>query len=228
MAENESGAERNLDPTEKRIREARERGQVARSRELTTAAVTITGATAVLMTGGAAVGRLQSVFRESLNVDRLALEDPSFITVALGHSIMAALLAVTPVFAATAVAAFVAPLALGGWIFSPAALIPDPSKLDPLAGLKRVFGMRGLVELGKALLKLLVVGALAAVVTHRMMGDMLSLGSLPVETSIGRGASLIMIKNQLGHAFIESTMIYATSMPFRTRSEYDYFKPAYM
>jgi integrase/recombinase XerD len=45
---------------------------------------------------------------------------------------------------------------------------------------------------------------------------------------LNRGASLIMIKDQLGHAFIESTMIYATSMPFRIRSEYDFFKPAYM
>ena len=45
---------------------------------------------------------------------------------------------------------------------------------------------------------------------------------------LNRGASLILIKNQLGHAFIESTMIYVTSMPLRTRSEYDYFKPAYM
>jgi integrase/recombinase XerD len=45
---------------------------------------------------------------------------------------------------------------------------------------------------------------------------------------LNRGASLIMIQNQLGHAFIESTMIYVTSMPKRTRSEYDFFKPAYM
>lgn len=45
---------------------------------------------------------------------------------------------------------------------------------------------------------------------------------------LNRGASLIMIQNQLGHAFIESTMIYATSQPFRNRSEYDFFKPAYM
>jgi len=45
---------------------------------------------------------------------------------------------------------------------------------------------------------------------------------------LNRGASLIMIKDQLGHAFIDSTMIYVNSMPFRTRSEYDYFKPAYM
>ena len=45
---------------------------------------------------------------------------------------------------------------------------------------------------------------------------------------LNRGASLIMIKDQLGHAFIDSTMVYVTSMPFRARSEYDYFKPAYM
>jgi len=45
---------------------------------------------------------------------------------------------------------------------------------------------------------------------------------------LNRGASLIMIKDQLGHAFIDTTMIYVTSMPLRARSEYDYFKPAYM
>jgi integrase/recombinase XerD len=45
---------------------------------------------------------------------------------------------------------------------------------------------------------------------------------------LNRGASLIMIKDQLGHAFIDSTMIYVTSMPFRTRSEYDFYKPAYL
>lgn len=45
---------------------------------------------------------------------------------------------------------------------------------------------------------------------------------------LNRGASLMMIKDQLGHVFYESTLIYATSMPFRTKSEYDYCKPAYL
>jgi integrase/recombinase XerC len=45
---------------------------------------------------------------------------------------------------------------------------------------------------------------------------------------LNRGASLIAIKEQLGHAFIDSTMIYVTSTAFRNRSEYEYFKPAYM
>ncbi len=45
---------------------------------------------------------------------------------------------------------------------------------------------------------------------------------------LNRGASIIMIKDQLGHAFVQSTMIYAVSTAFRNRSEYEYFKPAYM
>ena len=45
---------------------------------------------------------------------------------------------------------------------------------------------------------------------------------------LNRGASLMMIKEQLGHVFYESTLIYAVSMPFRTKSEYDYCKPAYL
>jgi len=43
-----------------------------------------------------------------------------------------------------------------------------------------------------------------------------------------RGAGIILIKNQLGHAFIESTMIYVESTPMRAKSEYDFYKPAYM
>jgi site-specific recombinase XerD len=45
---------------------------------------------------------------------------------------------------------------------------------------------------------------------------------------LNKGASLIMIQNQLGHAFIESTMIYVHSMPKRVRAEYDLYKPAYI
>jgi len=191
MADSESGAERNLDPTEKRIREARERGQVARSRELTTAAVTISAAAALLVSGGSIGGRMAGIFRDSLRVDRRALEDPATMVTALAHSLTLALGAITPVLAAAAFAAMLAPLALGGWIFSPTAFLPDLSKLDPLAGLKRMFGSKGLVELGKALLKLLVVGAFATMIVHSMMGDMLSLGSLPTQTSVGRACALL-------------------------------------
>jgi len=43
-----------------------------------------------------------------------------------------------------------------------------------------------------------------------------------------RGANIILIKNQLGHAFIETTMLYIRSLSYRKKSQYDYYKPAYM
>ena len=190
MSETDSGAEKTLDPSEKRLRESRERGEVARSKELTTAAVTITASVALLMSGRSVGVQLAGIFRDSFRVDHQSLEDPSSLTTALAHAIVVALGAVTPILAAAAIAAFLAPLALGGWIFGPTAFLPDPSKLDPLAGFKRMFGTRGLVELGKSILKLVVVGTIAAFITRSMMGDMLSLGSLPAEVGIGRAASL--------------------------------------
>lgn len=190
MAENESGAERNLDPTEKRIREAREKGQVLRSRELTSAAVTIAAASAVMMSGKSAGTQLAGIFRDSFSLSQQSFEDPASMTVAFSHALVAGFGAIAPVLGASAVAAIAAPMALGGFVFSPGALVPDFTKLDPVAGFGRMFGGRGLVELGKALLKVVVVGALAAIIVHNMMGEMLTLSMLPTETSIGHGGML--------------------------------------
>ena len=192
MSENENGTEKTLEPTEKRIREARERGEVARSRELGSAAVTIGTAAALMYAGRGIAGQMAEILRDSFRVDRATLDDPGLMVSAMGHSTLQALSAITPILAVSATAAVLAPLALGGFIFSPQALAPDFSRLDPLSGLGRVFGSKGLVELAKALLKLVVVGTLTVTVTHQMMGEMLRLGSLPTEIGIGRAAGLVV------------------------------------
>ncbi len=192
MSENENGTEKTLEPTEKRIREARERGEVARSRELGSAAVTIGTAAALMYAGRGIAGQMAEILRDSFRVDRATLDDPGLMVSAMGHSTLQALSAITPILAVSATAAVLAPLALGGFIFSPQALAPDFSRLDPLSGLGRVFGSKGLVELAKALLKLVVVGTLTVSVTHQMMGEMLKLGSLPTEIGIGRAAGLVV------------------------------------
>jgi flagellar biosynthetic protein FlhB len=85
---------------------------------------------------------------------------------------------------------------VGGWNFSPQALAPDFSRLSPLAGLQRLFGLRGASELGKALLKLVVVGGVCAAVVSWLFGDVLALAHMAPRAAIGRGASL------LGWAFV--------------------------
>ncbi len=69
-----------------------------------------------------------------------------------------------PVALATLLAALAAPLLLGGLNFSAQALEPKFERLDPINGLGRIFAMRGLVELGKSLLKLLLIGAVLLMV----------------------------------------------------------------
>jgi len=80
---------------------------------------------------------------------------------------------------------------LGGWNFSTKALAPDFSRLSPLAGLKRLFGLHGVSELAKALLKCLVVGAVCAAVVSGIFGDVLSLARMEPRAAISRGAGLV-------------------------------------
>jgi flagellar biosynthetic protein FlhB len=82
-------------------------------------------------------------------------------------------------------------VSLGGWNFSPAAMLPDFGRLSPLDGLKRLFGLRGVSELVKALLKCVVVGGVCAGVVAWLFGDVLALGRMAPRAAIGRGASLL-------------------------------------
>ena len=82
-------------------------------------------------------------------------------------------------------------VALGGWNFAPTALVPDFTRLSPLEGVKRLVGLRGLTELGKALLKFAVVGGVCAGVVAWLFGDVLALGRMAPRAAIGRGTGLL-------------------------------------
>lgn len=190
MADSEQ-AERTEEPSQRRLQEARERGQVPRSRELTNFATMIGGSAALIAIGGTLAGALAQVMRRALSFDPDKLHADDALQSALGEAVKSALFAVLPIFGALAVLVILATIALGGWNFSAQALIPDFTRLSPAAGLKRVFGLRGATELGKALLKFAVVGAVCAGVTAWLFGDVMRLGHMAPRTAIGRGADLL-------------------------------------
>jgi flagellar biosynthetic protein FlhB len=129
-------------------------------------------------------------------VDPERLRDPSSMLASFGDAILTALPGVLPLFGAVIVLVLLASVALGGWNFSPAALTPDFTRMSPLAGLKRLFGLRGASELGKALLKCLVVGGVCAAIVSRLFADVMALGHMAPLAAIGHGAGL------LGKAFV--------------------------
>ena len=194
MAEEaETGGERTEEPSQRRLQEARERGQVPRSRELTTFAAMIGGSVALAATSSDFAGRMAELMRRFMSIDVRQLEDTQSMFSSLREAATLALSALLPIFAALIVVVVLAGTVLGGWNFSPAALTPDFTRMSPLSGLKRLFGLRGASELGKALLKCAVVGGVAAGIVTWLFPQVLALGRMSPSAAIGRGAGLMSI-----------------------------------
>ncbi|MDE2262680.1 MAG: flagellar type III secretion system protein FlhB [Gammaproteobacteria bacterium] len=188
MAENDQ--ERNEKPTGKRLEKAREEGQVPRSPELSAAAVLLVTAGSLHFFGGSLGASLYDIMRTGLSPSSAAALDPGIALSTASAQMLRALIACAPLLGLTMIAALVAPLALGGWNFSPAALAPNFTKLDPIAGFGRFFSARGAVELVKAFAKFLVVGVIAVAVLRKQSAQLLALGAAPLHAGIAQAASL--------------------------------------
>jgi flagellar biosynthetic protein FlhB len=159
MAE-EQDLERTYPATPRRLEQARERGQVARSRELSTAAIALAGAIGLSSLGPALFTRCAEIVRAGLTLDRGAAFDADRMTRALGALAEGSLWAVLPLLALTLAATLAAPLLLSGWVFSGKAVFPDFQRLDPLRGLSNLLSKHAFVELVKALAKCALLAAL--------------------------------------------------------------------
>ena len=158
MAEEQAQSqERTEQPTAKRIRDARRRGQVARSRELTMTIVMIMGAVCAYVLGASIVDSAAALLQNGLSPDLALIQDANATVLVLGQSIFLALGILAPLFLILPIAAILGGSAIGGFSFSVESLQPKFSKLNPLSGLKRMFGTHGLVELIKAIAKAGVV-----------------------------------------------------------------------
>ncbi len=180
MAEQDSAQEKTEEPSAKRLQEAREKGQVPRSQELTTVMVLMASAAAMFIVGEGLVQSLTDVMKLTLNLERSMLFDVNAMTSLLWQAVEIMALDLGFFLAITVVAALAAPAFIGGWNFSVQAMGIKPEKLSPLKGLKRIFGPQGLVELGKALGKFLLVGFFGTLILWGLRDQLLTLGQQEV------------------------------------------------
>ncbi|MEE4300826.1 MAG: flagellar biosynthesis protein FlhB [Pseudomonadales bacterium] len=192
MAEKPS-ADRSEAPTPKRLEEARKKGQIARSRELNTTAMLLAGAVGLLFLGPYAGAALERMFRGSLAFERARLDSPAGALELVQAALFTGFAAIAPLLLLSFVVAMTAPALLGGFSFSTSAFLPKFSRMNPVSGLGRIFGVRGLVELGKALGKVFVVGSVAAFVLWESTDDVLAMASWPLAVQIGRALEMMGI-----------------------------------
>jgi len=214
MADSESSQQERTEPaTPKRLEDARRKGQVARSRELSMMLVMVIGAAACLVLQPYFASRLKALLRDNLEQRFETGLDSIDLVGALGAAGLEALWMLVPLFAVVAVAAIAGTTAIGGFIFSLESAKPTLSKLNPITGLKRVFGVNGLVELLKAVAKFLFVGSVATLLLLQLKQRFLSLGRQPVLAALDDAAALI------GGAFIllsaTLVLIAAVDTPFQ-------------
>lgn len=160
MAEDQqSDLEKTEPASPRRLEQAREQGQVARSLELTTFLMLVVPGALLLTAGAGMVDGLQAMLRHALSPDRAVMLEPAAALAQLRDLFVHTLWVVAPLLGASLLVALFAPMLLSGWLFSPQALEPRASRMSPLAWVGRTFSWHGGIELAKAVLKTVLLGA---------------------------------------------------------------------
>ncbi|WP_297526426.1 flagellar biosynthesis protein FlhB [Thiohalobacter sp.] len=191
MAENKDGQERTEQATPKRQQEARRKGQIPRSRELNTLAMLMAAAGTLVLSGGHMAAQFSALLHNGLSFDRRAIFSPRGLIDAMEMALGAGLALVAPFFVISVIVALVSSVALGGWGFSVEALTPKLDKLNPLKGFKRMFSVRGLVELLKALAKFLLVAGVGIGLFMHYSSELIGLGYESVEAALAHAGEIL-------------------------------------
>jgi len=190
MAEDTSQEKTEL-PTARRIKKAKEDGDVARSKELSMAAIMISASVVVIFMGGSMISSLSEVVRNGLTLDRAQMFDTSVLSVQVGTLMGDALWAIVPVLLVTLVVSILTPSLMGGWIFSIKAVMPKLSRLSLVKGFGRMFGVKAVVELLKAVAKFLLVAGIGLVVLAWYSDSLLSLGHVDTYPAFMEAGSIL-------------------------------------
>ena len=191
MAE-ESGQDKTEEPTAQRLSKAREEGQIARSQELAPAAMMVIATLFFTMMGQYLFNSMGSLFKSQLQFDRKITDKAELLPAIFGSAIVDGFVIVLPLIAIMAVIAALSTTLSGGLIFAPKLALPKFSKLNPLTGLKRMFGTDALIQLGKAVAKFLVVGAILLVSVMNNLNDLTNISQMDLGQAVRVAGTIIV------------------------------------
>ncbi len=190
------GGEKTEKPTVKKLRDAAKEGDILQSKELATALVIMAGAAWLAVAGPMMMGALQDMLTSALRFSRedVVAFEPAQRTYSLASGL---LLPVGGIMVATILAAIASPAMLGSLGFRANAFKPKASKLNPANGLKRMFGTNGLIELGKSIAKVVLLGAIGIWLIWDRLTTITAMGSMNLS-----GALV-----ELGHIFVFACLV---------------------
>ncbi|WP_416462241.1 flagellar type III secretion system protein FlhB [Sphingomonas sp. VDB2] len=198
MADSPGGGEKTEKPTQKKLDDAAKKGDILQSRELGTALVVMAGIAWLAITGPSLIDALSDMLTDALRFRREDIID--FSPAARGAELLGAIaLPAAGVMLATFIAAIAAPALLGSLGFRPGAFAPKASKMNPAAGIKKIFGTQGLIELVKSIAKIGLLGSIGIWFIWDRLTEITALGKMGVAPAMA----------DLGNLFILTCLVMA-------------------
>lgn len=191
MAESD-GQERTEAATAKRLADAKKEGQVVRSRELGVLLSLLGSGLSLFWIGPMLVDTLKQELTRSLVFDSAAVHNPAAMTEQLTSTAVTVSLVLLPFLGVICLLSLAGPLALGGWTFNTGAMMPKLDRINPLSGIARMFSVRSLIELVKAIAKVALVGSVAWLIFTDVLGEVVRLPLGDISGALQRAGNLIL------------------------------------
>jgi len=187
----DSSEDRTEEPTSRRLSDARKEGQIARSIELPAAAVTISAVGLIFFMGGYLVNKLAERFAAGFHFDRKIVFSSNLLPALFADELLQSFVLIIPIFILTIVVAIASTGLTGGYNFSMQAVMPKASKLNPFSGMQRIFGPKAWVELGKAILKFVLVTGVVVLILNNNIDTLNLIGRMPIEPALKASGELL-------------------------------------
>jgi len=186
-----SSEDRTEEPTSRRLSDARKEGQIARSMELPAAAVTISAVGLIFFMGNYLMTKLAERFAAGFHFDRKIVFSSNLLPALFADELLQSFVLIIPIFIITIVVAIASTGLTGGYNFSMQAVMPKASKLNPFSGLQRIFGPKAWVELGKAILKFILVTGVVVLILNNNIHTLNLIGRMPIEPALQASGELL-------------------------------------
>jgi len=192
MSDQDSGQEKTEQPTERRIRESIEQGQILSSKDLIMSVVLLAGTLQFYFIGRAFFNNMIGNFRTGLDVSGPFLRDIPLLAV-LGDRFGSAVLYVLLFSIPLALTSVLVQIFFGGFHFNLMTLTPKMNRISLFGGMSRMFGMHSIIELGKSIAKVIAIGSVGFWFLMTKLPEIIGLSNMPFESAIESTGDLFLL-----------------------------------
>lgn len=193
MSEQKSDQEKTEEPTQRKLEKAREEGNVSISKEVSSVVLMVVSLVVLIGSGGFIYEKLESLFQGFMINSTMPIKDQGDAIEYLQMALWTGLDMMTPILIVLMITAILVNVIQTKGAFSTKAIKPKASKINPINGLKKIFSLKGVFELAKGFVKLLIVVVIVYFTVQSELENFISYVVMPLGYTLGDAGIKILV-----------------------------------